>query len=215
MLWGLISAAFLMGLVGGPHCLAMCGSACAGLGQFGGKRLMLFQAGRMLGYAALGAVAGAFVQSVAWASENIIFLKPAWVLMQAVVMAWGLVLLMFARQPVWVQQTSGWVWARVRRAGASTGASLGLGAAWAFLPCGLLYAAVMLAGLSGGAWQGAVVMLAFAAATVLWLSWLPMVWQKLRQWRENWGARIAGAMLVLASGIALWMQLAHGVKLIC
>lgn len=176
---------------------------------------MVFQAGRMLGYALLGAVAGAFVQSVAWASENIVILKPAWVLMQAVVMAWGLVLLMFARQPIWVQQTSSWVWVRVRRAGASSGGSLGLGAAWAFLPCGLLYSAVMLAGLSGGAWQGAVVMLSFAAATVLWLSWLPMVWQKLRQWRENWGTRIAGAMLVLASGTALWMQLAHGVKLIC
>ena len=215
MLWGLLTAAFLMGLVGGPHCLAMCGSTCAAIGQFGVKRLGAFQVGRMVGYAMLGAVAGMFVQSVAWASENIVFLKPAWVVMQAVVMAWGLVLLMFARQPVWVQQSSQWVWGRIKGAGSSVGGSFGLGAAWCLLPCGLLYSAVMLAVLSGGAWQGALVMLAFASATVLWLIWLPMVWQKLRQWRENWGQRIAGLMLVIASGAALWMQLTQGVKLVC
>ncbi len=215
MLWGLMSAAFLMGLVGGPHCLAMCGSACAGLGQLGGRQLGAFQLGRVLGYAALGAVAGMFVQSVAWASENIVLLKPAWVVMQAVVMAWGLVLVMFARQPIWIQSASTWIWARVRRAGATTGGSLGLGLAWCMLPCGLLYSAVLMAGLSGGAWQGALVMIAFAIATVLWLSWLPRAWQKLRQWREGWGQRLAGLLLVIASGAALWMQFTQGVKLLC
>jgi hypothetical protein len=169
----------------------------------------------MLGYATLGALAGLFVQSIAWVSENLVLLKPAWVVLQAFIMAWGLVLLMFARQPVWVQQTSNWVWSRVRNAGSSTRGSFGLGVAWCLLPCGLLYSAVMMAGLSGGAWQGALVMLAFASATVLWLSWLPMVWQKLKQWRQSWGQRIAGLMLVLASGTALWMQLTQGVKLMC
>ena len=215
MLWSLLSAAFLMGLVGGPHCLAMCGSACAGLGQFGRLRFGAFQAGRMLGYATLGALAGLFVQSIAWVSENLVLLKPAWVVLQAFIMAWGLVLLMFARQPVWVQQTSNWVWSRVRNAGSSPRGSFGLGVAWCLLPCGLLYSAVMMAGLSGGAWQGALVMLAFASATVLWLSWLPTAWQRLKQWRQSWGQRIAGLMIVMASGTALWMQLTQGVKLMC
>lgn len=215
MLLSLLSAAFLMGLVGGPHCLAMCGSACVGLGQLGAKRLALFQLGRILGYGLLGAIAGLLVQSVAWASENLLLLKPAWILMQAIIMAWGFVLLMFAKQPVWVQQSSAWIWVNVKRAGMSRGGSLGLGVAWCLLPCGLLYSAVMLAGLSGGAWHGALVMMAFAGATVLWLSWLPSVWQRLRQWRQNWGQRMAGLMLIVASGSAIWMQLTQGVKLIC
>jgi uncharacterized protein len=215
MLWGLISAAFVMGLMGGPHCLAMCGSACAGLGQLGGLRLGAFQLGRMLGYAALGAAAGSFVQAVAWSSDHVALLKPVWIVMQAGIMAWGLVLLMFARQPVWMQHASSWVWGRVRSAGATKGSSLGLGVAWSLLPCGLLYSAVLLAGLSGGLWQGALVMLAFASATVLWLSWLPMAWQRLRQWRQAWGQRLAGLMLVIASGIAIWMHLTQGIKLLC
>ncbi|HEY5581133.1 MAG TPA: sulfite exporter TauE/SafE family protein, partial [Rhodoferax sp.] len=28
--------ALLMGLAGGPHCIAMCGAACAGIGQAAG-----------------------------------------------------------------------------------------------------------------------------------------------------------------------------------
>jgi uncharacterized protein len=215
MLWGLISAAFLMGLMGGPHCLAMCGSACAGLGQLGGMRLGAFQVGRMLGYAALGAVAGLVVQSVAWSSDHVALLKPVWIVMQAGIMAWGLVLLMFARQPVWMQHASSWVWGRVKSAGGSTGSSLSLGVAWSLLPCGLLYSAVLLAGLSGGMWQGALVMIAFASATVLWLSWLPVAWQRLRQWRQAWGQRMAGLMLVIASGVAIWMNLTQGLKQLC
>ena len=55
--------ALLMGLVGGPHCVAMCGAACAGIGQAAGPRrtpaMLSFQAGRVIGYAALGALAAA------------------------------------------------------------------------------------------------------------------------------------------------------------
>ena len=31
--------ALMMGVLGGPHCVAMCGAACAGLGQAAGERM--------------------------------------------------------------------------------------------------------------------------------------------------------------------------------
>ena len=31
--------ALIMGLAGGPHCVAMCGAACAGMGQVAGDRM--------------------------------------------------------------------------------------------------------------------------------------------------------------------------------
>ena len=37
------------------------------------------------------------------------------------------------------------------------------------MPCGLLYSAVLVAALSGGAWQGALSMAAFAVGGALWL----------------------------------------------
>ena len=53
--------ALMMGLLGGPHCVVMCGAACAGLGQAAGKQraqaLWAFQLGRLGGYASLGALA--------------------------------------------------------------------------------------------------------------------------------------------------------------
>ena len=55
--------ALLMGLVGGPHCVVMCGAACAGIGHAAGARktsaLWTFQAGRLASYSALGAAAAA------------------------------------------------------------------------------------------------------------------------------------------------------------
>src|SRR5659263_579509 len=60
--------ALLMGLAGGPHCIAMCGAACAGIGQAAGPRknvaMWSFQVGRVLGYSTLGAVAAASMQAL-------------------------------------------------------------------------------------------------------------------------------------------------------
>nr|MBP7920564.1 sulfite exporter TauE/SafE family protein [Limnohabitans sp.] len=55
MLSSLLITAGLMGLVGGPHCLAMCGAACLGISRWPARsalhNLLLFQFGRVLGYA--------------------------------------------------------------------------------------------------------------------------------------------------------------------
>jgi sulfite exporter TauE/SafE len=57
------------------------------------------------------------------------------------------------------------------------------------MPCGLLYSAVLVAALSGGAWQGALSMAAFAVGGAVWLLAGPGC--------GNWGSQcecIAGAM---------------------
>lgn len=59
MQFSLALTTLFMGLAGGPHCVAMCGAACAGIrnGHGGAYSLWKFQAGRLIGYAGLGAVA--------------------------------------------------------------------------------------------------------------------------------------------------------------
>jgi sulfite exporter TauE/SafE len=70
MQFSLVLTALVMGLVGGPHCVAMCGAACAGLGQAAGPRknsaIFLFQAGRVIGYSALGGLSAASLQGLGW-----------------------------------------------------------------------------------------------------------------------------------------------------
>ncbi|OYU41981.1 MAG: hypothetical protein CFE44_26650, partial [Burkholderiales bacterium PBB4] len=140
--------ALLMGLVGGPHCVAMCGAACAGIGQAAGPRkntaLVTFQLGRIVGYSLLGGLAAASMQGLGWLTVQSAALRPLWSLLHVAALVLGLVLIVRARQPLWLDAAGRRLWqaARSLAAGWGGGAPLVLGTLWALLPCGLLYSAV-------------------------------------------------------------------------
>ncbi len=228
-------SALLMGLSGGPHCIAMCGAACAGIGQMGAaaaapiqgpsssitgpraargqaRALGLFQLGRLLGYAGLGALAAATMQGLGWLTVQTAALRPVWTMVHLAAIGVGLMLLALGRQPVWLESGARRVWAavraRVQRLGVA--APLCLGLAWALLPCGLLYSALMVAALAGQVADGAAVMALFALGSGLSL-WLGP-WLLLRlgfKGREGWGMRLAGLALAGISAWGLWMGLVH------
>lgn len=211
----LAATALLMGLAGGPHCIAMCGAACAGIGQAAGARstqaIWAFQFGRLFGYSALGALAAASMQGLGWLTTQTAAIRPVWTLLHVAAMVVGLMLLVLARQPVWLDATARRVWARVRALHAvwGRGAPLGIGALWAFMPCGLLYSALLVAALSGRALDGALTMALFAIGSSVSLLAGPWLLLRLGALRGEWGMRLAGLALVAASGWALWMGLAH------
>jgi sulfite exporter TauE/SafE len=212
--------ALLMGLVGGPHCIAMCGAACAGISQAAGPHknsaLWIFQVGRVIGYAALGALAAASLQGLGWLTVQSAALRPVWSLFHVAALILGLMLLLQARQPVWLENTARKVWARTRSFAANRGrgAPLVLGVLWALLPCGLLYSALLVAALAGNPAGGAMVMGLFAVGTSVTMVIGPWLFLRLngsqgRLGSGQWGVRLAGAALAVSSGWALWMALAH------
>ena len=208
--------ALVMGLAGGPHCIAMCGAACAGIGQAAAPRgtqaISLFQLGRVAGYATLGAVASATMQGLGWLTVHSAALRPLWTMVHVAAMLLGLLLLLQARQPAWLETGARRVWARVRSATQSMGliAPLGLGVAWALLPCGLLYSAVMVAALAGSVAGGAAVMALFALGSGVSLWAAPWLLLKLGGRPDRpWGMRLAGLALLLTAGWGLWMGLVH------
>lgn len=207
--------ALLMGLAGGPHCMAMCGAACAGLGQAAGERrneaLWAFQLGRVLGYAALGGLAAASIQGLGWLTIQSAALRPVWSLFHVAALVLGLLLLWRARQPVWLERAARGLWqgARALAAGRGRGAPLVVGVLWAFLPCGLLYSAVLVAAMTGQVWEGAVVMALFAMGTAVSMLAGPWLWLRLRGGQGEWGVRLAGLALAASSAWALWMGLVH------
>ena len=212
----LAATGLLMGLVGSPHCIAMCGAACAGIGQSAAPRttqaIALFQLGRLIGYALLGALAAASMQGLGWLTVHSAALRPVWSLLHVAAAVIGLVLLIQGRQPLWLELGARRVWLRVRSATQSMGlaAPLGIGTAWALLPCGLLYSAVMVAALADGVVGGALVMALFAigSGAALWAG--PWLLLRLgRQRRDGWGMRLAGLALLASAVWALWMGLAH------
>ena len=91
MTWSLAATAVLMGLAGGPHCIAMCGAACAGIGQAGAPRGTLaigwFQVGRLTGYTLLGALAAASMQGLVTLGDTGIQVTPmGWFFVRGVAM---------------------------------------------------------------------------------------------------------------------------------
>lgn len=212
----LAATALLMGLVGGPHCIAMCGAACAGIGKAAGERknvaLWTFQAGRLASYSALGALAAASMQALGWLTTQTAVMRPVWTLLHVAVIVMGVTLLLLARQPAWLDNTARTVWGKVRALNASwgRGAPLAIGALWAFMPCGLLYSALLVAALSGNVFDGALTMALFALGSSVSLFLAPWLLLRLRGGgKGEWGIRLAGLALAATSGWALWMGLAH------
>lgn len=212
----LVITVLLMGFAGGPHCIAMCGAACAGIGQVAGKKstsaLWVFQLGRFLGYSAMGAVAAASMQGLGWMTTQTAVMRPVWTLLHVGVIILGLLLLWQARQPVWLDVAARRIWDKVRALHArwGRGAPLMMGSLWAFMPCGLLYSALMVAALSGSPVNGALTMSLFALASGVSLMAAPWLLLRLRDLGSgDWGMRLAGAALAMASGVALWMDLVH------
>jgi len=222
MLASMTVSALLMGLVGGPHCVAMCGAACAGIaraaGDQGAVALWRFQFSRLLGYSLLGALAGGTVEGLGWLGAQTAILRPVWTLLHVAALLLGLLLLWQARQPAFIDGWGQGVWRRAKPVLARLGprAPVVLGLGWALMPCGLLYSALLVASLSAGALSGALVMAAFAAGTMVSLVLAPWLLLRLKGGGSgSWGMRLAGLALVLTSGWALWQGLTHPTGLWC
>jgi len=191
---GLPAGLFLLGLIGGvTHCAGMCGpfvlaqagrrlaatplSGLTMLVRLQGAALLPYHLGRATTYTALGAAAAGLFGGVAPLVASGIL--PALALGLA-----GAVFLVLALQQLYPRLAAalpggtataggaavpGGFWRR--RLGPLFANPVGpsgylLGVALGFLPCGLVYTALLAAGASGDALRGAAAMAAFAAGTV-------------------------------------------------
>ncbi|WP_137124122.1 sulfite exporter TauE/SafE family protein [Roseomonas sp. HF4] len=214
-----MAALFLAGLAGGAtHCAGMCGPfvlaqaaavadrAAGGgaLARLSGAALAPYHLGRMLGYGALGALAGGLAGIVALGS-GFRFLLAALLALAALLMfaqASSRVAALLPRLPAPRLPA-----ALERRLGRLVAAPTGLrgvmlGLMLSALPCGLLYGAVAGAAATGSALGGAMAMAAFVAGTVPALVGVALVGRFFGR-RAGPGMRAAGAVLFAINGIVL------------
>jgi sulfite exporter TauE/SafE len=167
-----LPAILLASLVGSLHCVAMCGPL---VGLHGGARtvrLALVHAlGRLTTYALLGTLAGMVGRAIDLAGDLGTVQRAASLIAGAVVVGWGgyqLAIAFGRRRPRSSPGTSvftaGLVRIKTRRAVTRTWL---VGVLTGFLPCGWLWAFVVVAAGTGGALGGALVM------TVFWLGTVP------------------------------------------
>lgn len=215
----LLYSALVMGIAGGPHCVAMCGAACTGLSkshaqpQFG---IAVYHLGRLCGYAALGAVATFGISSIAWLSDYSAVLHPLWTFFHVLIFCWGAILIIYARQPLWIDNSGKRVWRHIKQLSLIKGGHFYIGMLWALMPCGLLYSALVIAAFNAEPLGGAMTMAAFALGSSVSLFFAPWIWLNLKtKLVEPYGMRLAGLMLASASAWAIWMQLTHNSKIWC
>jgi sulfite exporter TauE/SafE len=223
----LMGALFLAGLAGGvTHCSTMCApfvlaQAATGVGAGGGRlqrlagaALLPYQAGRMLGYGALGAVAGGaaglvtLASGMRWLLAGLLAIAALLMLAQAS-QRFGAVLPRlgpaFLPRPLRVAPRL--PTAIERRIGALLAAPTGwrgvlLGLLLSALPCGLLYGALAAAAASGSALAGALAMMAFVAGTVPALTGVALLGRLFGR-RQGPGLRLAGGALFALNGVVL------------
>ena len=213
---GLAVSLFLAGLAGSlVHCVGMCGpfvlgqvmsDAGASVGSYGewrrlaGAALAPYHLGRITTYTMLGAIAGGatgiFKSSTgfAWLSGALLLIAAALMSMQALGLAASVDSplarplarlagpLASARSP----------WARYT-----------LGVVLGFLPCGLLYGALAVAGGSGSARDGALAMAAFTLGTVPALVVVAWGGVLFRRRLRKFGRWIATPLLLVNAALML------------
>lgn len=169
----LLVPVFAASLLGSVHCAAMCGGfvAIAGEGVSGRARAwtqLIYNAGRLISYLTLGALAGALGHAVDLAGSAAGVGRFASIVSGSVMILWGLAALLETqgvrvlrgRVPVPRRLTEGLASLRNRP---PLWRALALGLATTLIPCGWLYAFAVTAAGTGSPARGALVMVAFWA----------------------------------------------------
>jgi sulfite exporter TauE/SafE len=210
-------AALTSGLMGGVHCSAMCG-AMTGLVRGTAtpwRNVLAAHGGRLASYACAGALAGSLGQAG-------LTLHSTLRAQQAVLLASGVTLLVTALAAM----RAGVAVRHLEAAGALVWRGLSpamrhvvpadnvpkaalVGVLWGWLPCGMVYAALLLALTAGSGASGAMVMLAFGAGTLPALLLTHAVAWRLRVAMGLRGARVAAGLCMAGAGLWLIIHAVH------
>jgi len=220
MNWGLLLSAWLVGTLGGVHCVSMCGGFVAAISARDGARrsaaapllparelwasALSYHAGRIGTYAALGAIfgaAGALALQIAGIStiQRVLYLVANVLLLLV-----GVALLSRGVGIVPLQRAGARIFGAILpalqpllRSRGPTG-RVALGLAWGLMPCGLIYSVLPLALFAGGAGEGALVMLAFGLGTLPSLVAAGALLTRCRTSVHSRAFRIGAATVVVA-----------------
>lgn len=206
-----LGTAWLLGLFGSVHCIGMCGGLGAALAfampadtQPMRKLLLLacMGAGRIASYAMLGALGGALLPSAGEGGFIIprIVAGVLLVLMGMSIAGWNAALAPLERAGHRAWQSVGQRVLTVARLDSIPGA-LAAGAAWGWLPCGLVYSTLAWSASSGDAPQAAALMAAFGFGTLPAVMASGALAARLRALLQKRGLRISVALLVMAFGL--------------
>ncbi len=232
---------FLVGLLGGVHCVGMCGGivsafavaaprrafpvavAVAKAGGLpaavtdSGPRVLAFNAGRIGSYMVAGALAGLLGSVPAMINLASVQTAAYW-LANLMLVALGLTLMNVWHGLSRIEAVGQVVWRRVQPLMRTLLPvknplqAFALGGLWGWVPCGMVYSVLMTALLSGSVLQGALVMLAFGLGTLPLLFMMGLAGTSVQPLLQQPVVRIAAGLLVLAFGILGLVRVGMGLS---
>jgi sulfite exporter TauE/SafE len=174
-----LGSAFVAGVLGSTHCVAMCGGLATALGTQrqspARARPLLYQLGRVCSYGIAGAIVGSLGAAAGFAFEASQWSAVLRLSTALVVVLIGLNMALGSRsRGPWLRAPERWgalVWRWIAPLASRLPAqpalrALTLGMLWGWLPCGLVYSVLLVAAFAGSALAGGATMLAFGAGTL-------------------------------------------------
>lgn len=210
--------AFIVGLMGGVHCIGMCGGIVGAL-SFGVEqqssdskaRLFKLLAGYNLGRILSYTLAGGLMGSIGWMASHWLEIRQMQLLLQLMAAVF-MVLLGLYLSGLWpvlvhLEKAGGVIWKKIEPLARKVlpvqniRQALLLGLLWGWLPCGLVYSVLIWSVSAGSFQQGALLMLSFGLGTLPNLLSMGVFASQLNQWvKNNWVRQLAGG-LVMAFGV--------------
>ncbi|HUA60462.1 MAG TPA: sulfite exporter TauE/SafE family protein [Verrucomicrobiae bacterium] len=204
------TAVFALGLAGSLHCLGMCGpivlSYSVGLRGPRPAAHAAYNAGRILTYMLLGAIAGAAGQAISLLGRLAGLASTARIFAGVAMIIAGILMIGLVRSNSLVTIRRPGIMRSIRDfiLGPTIRSKFVLGILLGFLPCGLIYAALLKALESSSPISGALTMLAFGLGTAASL-FTAGVFSSFASARLGaWSNRIAAVSIMLFGAILLW-----------
>lgn len=201
---------FLIGLLGGTHCVGMCGGIVGALSMGAASRPSLhlaYNLGRIVSYGVAGAIAGAMGEASVALSGQLPVRIILFVLANLMLVALGVYLMGATRALAFTERFGQKLWRHVQPLTRrylpvrTVAQAFPLGLLWGWLPCGLVYSALVTALTSGSALRGAGMMLAFGAGTLPNLLLAGLLAVRLNEYVDKPVVRFTAGLLVLAFGL--------------
>ena len=216
-------AMFMIGLVGSGHCVGMCGGITTALGLAAESRRSVplvvgYNLGRVLSYA----LAGAIVATLGRWGESVLALGPVLRIAAGVILVlMGLYLADWWKLLVKLEKLGAHVWTRLQPLSTrwlpitSLPRAIAVGAVWGWLPCGLVYTALVYAATSAETLDGALMMFAFGLGTAPAMLAGGLFSGAMKGFMQARPVRVMMALLLIgfgtwttASGISHWQHAA-------
>lgn len=219
----LLLAAFAAGLLGSAHCLGMC-AGISGLFAVGASVASLrsqlplalaYNAGRVASYAMFGLVVAAFGGAMVEAMPRLAM--PVRLISGAMIIVVGLQVAFGWRLLAAVERGGAVLWQRLAPIAKgliparSIGKAAALGLVWGWLPCGLVYSALLIAATTASPLNGAAVMVAFGAGTMPAMVLSGLSASRLSAFMSR-NRRTAGLLIVLLGLATLAMPVSSLIK---